>query len=170
MAISEKQKQKKLAKKNSKRKLTKLPSNIGSQQRLSPSYYASFPIHECFAPNTLFVLGIGYVIITRRAPYGLIAISVFVVDVHCLGVKNALFKVSSEFEYENTVNIIFTTLMETRPNDGSKMFYCSTKPASRVSNTLKVNTLRVRPSIWALVMLKPYAGKLACTVRREWLR
>jgi len=103
MAISEKQKQKKLAKKNRKRKLTKIPSNIGGLQRLSPSHYASFPIHECFAPNTLFELGIGYVIVTRRTPDGLIATSAFVVDVHCLGVKNALFKVSSEFEYENTL-------------------------------------------------------------------
>ena len=40
---------------------------------------------------------------TRRTSDGLIAISAFVVDVYCLGVKNALFKVSSEFEYENTV-------------------------------------------------------------------
>ena len=103
MAISEKQKQKKLAKKNRKRKLTKPPLNIGGQRRLSPSNYASFPIHECFVPNTLFELGIGYVIVARRVPDGLIAVSAFVVDVHCLGVKNALFKVSSEFEYENTV-------------------------------------------------------------------
>jgi len=103
MAISEKQRQKKLAKKNRKRKLTKSLLNIADQQKLSSSSYAGFPIHECFVPNTLFEIGIGYVIVTRKTPTGLIAISAFVVDVYCLGVKNALFKVSNEFEYENTI-------------------------------------------------------------------
>lgn len=103
MSISEKQRQKKLAKKNKKRKLTKSLLNIVDEQRLSSSSYAEFPIHECFVPNTLFEIGIGYVIVTRKTPTGLIAISAFVVDVYCLGVKNALFKVSNEFEYENTI-------------------------------------------------------------------
>jgi len=103
MAINEKQKQKKLAKKNKKRKSSKFISNIGGQQRLRSSNYARFPIHECFVPNTLFETGIGYVIFTRRTPDGFIAISSFVLDVYCLGVKNALFKVSSEFEYENRI-------------------------------------------------------------------
>jgi len=103
MSISEKQRQKKLVKKNKKRKLTKSLLNIVDEQRLSSSSYAEFPIHECFVPNTLFEIGIGYVIVTRKTPTGLIAISAFVVDVYCLGVKNALFKVSNEFEYENTI-------------------------------------------------------------------
>ncbi len=103
MAISEKQKQKKLAKKNRKRKLVKSLLSIGDQQKLNPSNYAGYPIHECFVPNSLFELGMGYVIVTRKTPDGLIAISAFVVDVYCLGVKNALFKVSNEFEYENTI-------------------------------------------------------------------
>jgi len=103
MAISEKQRQKKIAKKNKKRKLIKSLLNSSNQQGLSPSAYAKFPIHECFIPNTLFELGIGCVIVTRKTPDGLIALSSFVVDVYCLGVKNALFKVSSEFEYENTI-------------------------------------------------------------------
>ncbi len=103
MAISEKQRQKKIAKKNKKRKLIKSLLNNSNQQDSNPSVYAKCPIHECFIPNTLFELGIGCVIVTRKTPDGLIALSSFIVDVYCLGVKNAFFKVSSEFEYENTI-------------------------------------------------------------------
>ncbi|MCF6288996.1 MAG: hypothetical protein L3J53_07165 [Proteobacteria bacterium] len=102
MAISAKKRQKKLEKKNKKRKLAKrLGTNTLS--RKSASGYASFPIHECLVPSTLFELGIGTVIISRRTPDGDVAVSAFVVDVFCLGVKNALFNVSNEFEYENTI-------------------------------------------------------------------
>lgn len=103
MAINAKQRQKKLEKKNKKRKLVKKSLAPGIQQRDRAVNYAKFPIHECLVPNSLFETGIGNVIVTRRTQAGSIAISAFIVDVFCLGVKNALFKVSSEFEYENTV-------------------------------------------------------------------
>ncbi len=102
MAISAKKRQKKLEKKNKKRKLTKrLEANALSPK--GASSYTNFPIHECIVPSTLFELGIGTVIISRQTPDGDIAVSAFVVDVFCLGVKNALFNVFNEFEYENTV-------------------------------------------------------------------
>jgi len=103
MSISEKQRQKKLLKKNKKRKLKKNISAISGHPKVGPSHYAKYPIHECFIPNTLFETGLGYVIITRKTPDGFIAVSAFVVDVHCLGVKNALFTVKSEIEYESSV-------------------------------------------------------------------
>jgi len=102
MAISAKQKQKKLEKKNKKRKLAK-KSAPGTQHKSEVLKYASFPVHECFIPDGLFKAGLGVAIISRRAPDGSIAVSAFVVDMYCLGVKNALFKVSGEAEYENTV-------------------------------------------------------------------
>ncbi|HED34971.1 MAG TPA: hypothetical protein ENJ08_12300 [Gammaproteobacteria bacterium] len=102
MAISAKQKQKKLEKKNKKRKQAK-KSGVGTQHKSDTLKYASFPVHECFIPNSLFESGLGVVIISRRAPDGSIAASAFVVDMYCLGVKNTLFKVSGEAEYENTV-------------------------------------------------------------------
>ena len=103
MAINAKQRQKKLEKKNKKRKLVK--KSLGSGVRLKDKAlnYAKFPIHECIVPNSLFETGLGNVIVARRSPEGAIAISAFVVDVYCLGVKNALFNVSSEFEYEHTI-------------------------------------------------------------------
>ncbi|VAW45381.1 hypothetical protein MNBD_GAMMA04-480 [hydrothermal vent metagenome] len=69
----------------------------------NPSSYSKFPIHECLVAKTLFEIGIGYVIFTRKSSDGCIALSAFIVDVYCLGVKNALFKVSTESEYENSI-------------------------------------------------------------------
>lgn len=103
MVLNLKQRQKRIENKNKKRKLAKRSLGASFLARDNASGYSGFPIHECFVPSTLFETGIGYVIVTRRTPNGIIATSVFVVDVYCLGVKNALFNVSSEMEYENTI-------------------------------------------------------------------
>jgi hypothetical protein len=54
-------------------------------------------------PEKLFDTGLGTVVWTRRTPQGSIAISSFIADVFCLGVKNALFNITSEEQYEITV-------------------------------------------------------------------
>jgi hypothetical protein len=103
MALSEKQKQKKLAKKKQKRKVhlkALNPNQLSTDKAIS---YAKFPIHECLIPSNLFESGLGTAIVTRRTLEGDIAICAFIVDVFCLGVKNALFKVVSENEYEHTL-------------------------------------------------------------------
>jgi hypothetical protein len=103
MAISERQRQKKLEQKKKKRQLvTKLVHTSLFSERKALSY-AKFPIHECLVPESLFETGIGTVIWARRTPQGTIAISAFIVDVFCLGVKNALFNVVSAQEYESTI-------------------------------------------------------------------
>jgi hypothetical protein len=104
MAISEKRKQKKLQDKKRKRKAllgkAARASVISGHKAVS---YSGFPVHECLAPEGLFETGLGSVIWTRRTPHGTIAISAFIVDVFCLGVKDAFFHVRSEGEYESTV-------------------------------------------------------------------
>ena len=69
------------------------------------SAYARFPIYECLVPEELFEIGLGNVIVARKAPYGKIALSPFVVDVFCLGVKNAFFNVSDEDDYEEDIKV-----------------------------------------------------------------
>ncbi|MFT5083326.1 MAG: hypothetical protein ACI9Y1_001368 [Lentisphaeria bacterium] len=103
MALSDKQRQKKLEKKNKKRKLVKklLDNSVRSMHKASD--WCEYPIHECLMPKSIAETGIGYVIVTRKTPDGSIAVSAFVVDVYCMGVKNALFKVAGEHEYENTL-------------------------------------------------------------------
>lgn len=65
--------------------------------------YSKYPMHECLVPKGLFEIGLGTVIWTRRIPSGAIAVAAFVVDVFCLGVKNAFFNIASEQDYQNRV-------------------------------------------------------------------
>jgi hypothetical protein len=103
MALSAKQRQKKLERKNKKRKQHRKYPGASRLLRDKAENYTRFPIHECLVPDGLFETGLGNVIVTRQTQQGTIAISAFVVDVYCLGVKNALFKVSNEYDYEHTI-------------------------------------------------------------------
>jgi hypothetical protein len=104
MALSEQQRQKKLAKKKQKRGSAvkhAAPSITPSMKKAKP--YANGPIHECLIPDDLFVSGLGELVVARRAPNGDIAMSAFVIDVFCLGVKDAMFAVMPEREYEHRI-------------------------------------------------------------------
>ena len=102
MAISEQQRQKKLAKKKQKRGLT-VKKVTPSMTKAKP--YAKYPIHECLIPEDLFSSGLGELVVARRTPSGDIAFSAFVIDVFCLGVKDAMFLVMSEDEYEQRIKV-----------------------------------------------------------------
>lgn len=103
MAISEQQRQKKLQQKKRKRKLSIKPATPSLSSSHNASACSNFSVHECLVPENLFETGLGTVIWTRRTPEGSIAVSAFIVDVFCLGVKNALFNISSEQHYESIV-------------------------------------------------------------------
>jgi len=101
--MNAKKKQKKIEKKKKKRKFRKKSLGANLQSRNKASSYAKFPFHECLVPNGLFETGLGNIMVTRRTSDGSIAISAFIVDVYCLGVKNALSSVSSEHDYEHKI-------------------------------------------------------------------
>lgn len=103
MTLSVKQRQKKLEKMKKKRQLAKKTGSMALRGTDKVKNYAKYPIYECLIPNGLFETGLGTIIATRRLPGGPIAISAFVVDVFCLGVKNAFFKLMTEQDYHNTV-------------------------------------------------------------------
>lgn len=71
------------------------------QSRKKAIAYAKHPIHECLFPDGLFDVGIGEIVVTRKIAGGDIALSAFILDVFCLGVKNALFKAMNEHEYNS---------------------------------------------------------------------
>lgn len=98
MAISDKQKQKKLLKKKQKRaSVVKAVQTWGN--KTSAISCAAYPLYECVVPTNLFELGIGEIFISKRLPDGDLGISAFIVDVFCLGVKNAFFRVMTEEQY-----------------------------------------------------------------------
>ena len=55
------------------------------------SLAAHAPIHESLVPASLFEQGIGNLLFSRSLPDGRVALGAFLLDVFCLGVKNAFF-------------------------------------------------------------------------------
>lgn len=55
---------------------------------------------EAFISSELFKCGIGHVLVSRFKPEGRVEVGVFLVDVYCLGVKNAFFTLLHTSEYE----------------------------------------------------------------------
>jgi len=104
--MDEKRRQKKLARKAAKRKKSPAAKQafhgpgIGVPPGKQVAFAAGMPIHECLVPRGLFDLGLGSVVVSRKMPNGNIGFAIFLVDVFCLGVKNCLFAVLPQGEYE----------------------------------------------------------------------
>jgi len=110
MSLDEKRRQKKLAKKAAKRK-AKLSDKKDVLISASPSAQdialaLNYPVHECIVPEGLFEVGIGNILISRKIPDGNIAFGIFLLDVYCLGVKNAYFFILSRSEYDDKIRRI----------------------------------------------------------------
>ncbi len=100
MALDEKRRQKKLAKKAAERKARQAQRSSITRGD-SGALAAQFPVGDCLVPTSLFEEGIGHVVLTRSLPGGDLAVAGFLVDTYCLGVKNALFRVVSATEFES---------------------------------------------------------------------
>jgi hypothetical protein len=109
MSIDQKRRQKQLARKAAKRKkiLRERRASHGGMDATSMKglihLASNSPIHECLVPKGIFDLGIGDVVISRRMPDGSIAVSIFLVDTYCLGVKDCFFRVASRHELESRI-------------------------------------------------------------------
>jgi len=103
MALTPKQRELK-----QKRKQAKRPKGAGigsfgllgeGRPQDAAKRFANFPIDEVLAPSALFETGIGNLAMVRRAPDGTYGIALVLLDVFCLGVKNAFFRVAGEEEW-----------------------------------------------------------------------
>lgn len=107
MALDNKKRQKRLAKKSAKRKQKKCLI-VASNNMSKMDNFAKMPIHECLINESLFETGIGNVILCRKNPECDFVVGVFLVDVFCLGVKDAHFTylLSKDFDSlkSNTAN------------------------------------------------------------------
>ena len=109
MAQDARKRQQKLARKAAKRKavvatkksLGEMGGLVSHGRQIMPN--TSAPIHECLIPDSLFDMGIGNVIVSRKMPNGFIGAAFFLVDVFCLGVKDAFYDVMSPVEYDSEV-------------------------------------------------------------------
>lgn len=104
MAIDEKRRQKKLKKKKAKRKSV-AAERKKAEWKFAPSRETlkAAPVHECLVLKDLFETGIGNLFLSRRMPDGEIAMGSFLIDVYCLGVKNAFFTVAAEPNYREMI-------------------------------------------------------------------
>lgn len=103
MALDPKKRQKKLLKKAEKRREKKVQIHSNKLEGSSDNI-ANLPIHECLVPKNIHEVGIGNISFSRKTHSGQIATSSFLVDVYCLGVKNAFFNKLTNTEYQNLKN------------------------------------------------------------------
>jgi tetratricopeptide (TPR) repeat protein len=97
MTLNERRWQEKLARKR-KAQANRKPSPPRSGPP-SPAQAAQRPIHDSLIAKGLFEEGIGLVGLARALPDGDVALAAFLVDVYCLGVKNAFYRVVSPAEW-----------------------------------------------------------------------
>lgn len=125
MASSEKKRQKKLEKKKAKRKAKKhelvQEKSLGLAKQLER--VANAPIYRCWRAETLFNSGIGQVLLAREMPDGFLAVASFLVDVYCLGVKDAFAMMMSKFEFREKFaeNKLPHPIIEIEPAEARKL-------------------------------------------------
>jgi hypothetical protein len=116
MALNQKALQKKRAKRAEKRKQAKPatpPSKLAQFQALWKSVAAEAPIGDAWVPSNLFETGLGTVWLTRRLADGSHAIAGFLLDVYCLGVKDALYNLIEEPKYPDMLAEVRSDLSST---------------------------------------------------------
>jgi len=105
MAMDPRKRQKKLEKQRAKKKAAKRAIARRQAQGFAAQFEtaANSPILHCCMREELWDKGIGEVLISRSLPNGNVAFAVFLVDVYCLGVKDAWSGIPSRLEYDETL-------------------------------------------------------------------
>lgn len=101
MAINPKRRQRKLEKKRAERKAQRKLTLRRQSQHLSAKFtdVSLGRVLHCELSTTTWEAGIGHVWIGREVREGVIAFADFLVDVHCLGVKDCFGNLCSRAEY-----------------------------------------------------------------------
>jgi hypothetical protein len=103
MAIDPRRRQKKLerrqAKVKAKRRELARRESQGLPSRLQQASTA--PILHCCVNSEIWRHGIGHVLISRQLAGGTVAFAAFLLDVYCLGVKNAFANITSRTYYDD---------------------------------------------------------------------
>jgi hypothetical protein len=104
MAMDSRKRQKKLERQTGKRKskqaVANRDKNAGLAERLAAA--SRHPILHCGAMTDIRTRGFGWVYLSRELPSGSIAFAAFLVDLQCLGVKNAMSDITGRYTYETS--------------------------------------------------------------------
>ncbi len=100
MAHDQRKRQKKLAKKARKQKTRAKTIKRTASALYGLGQISSAPIQDVIIPKEIFDKGMGNVCFSRNLGQGFYALSFFLVDMYCLGVKNAAFSRMTETDYE----------------------------------------------------------------------
>jgi hypothetical protein len=100
MVLDPRKRQKKLERKMAKRKAHKetLAQQNPTDVRVRFQIAAAAPVLHSLASDSLWKEGIGHVLLSREVNRGQVAFAVFLVDMYCLGVKNAMWNIRSQSE------------------------------------------------------------------------
>jgi hypothetical protein len=121
--------QKKLAKQkakhNARRKQLARQSSSDPMIRLKSA--DRWPIVAAMVPENLWEMGLGQLVFARRMPDGDIACAGFLVDVFCLGVKNAFWQIVTGAQYDELVERVEQSgrLIKESPEYFSKLVHCA---------------------------------------------
>jgi hypothetical protein len=97
--------QKRAAKKKAKRqaKRTLLIQRSSSDPTIRLHDVAKWPVVRCLVGRSTETDGIGHTLIARREPAGGLVIAIFLVDLYCLGVKDAFWRPATSAEIDDMV-------------------------------------------------------------------
>ncbi len=94
--------QKKEAKKKAKRaeKRSQLAKRTSTDPTVRLRGVGDWPVHEAWMAASLWEQGLGYLLISRHEPKGGLVYASYLVDVYCLGVKNALWDAGTKGDFK----------------------------------------------------------------------
>ena len=110
MPPSQNQRLRRMAQKASRRKAVVAdkrraePATTSGRQALHIIAGARAPVRTCVMAERLFADGIGWVVLARTLPSGQVGASFFLVNVWCLGVKDAFFALVPQLRFEQRMN------------------------------------------------------------------
>jgi len=105
MAVDPRKRQKQLARKKAKHQSNKANKQTQALRAAGRALEAAgtAPILHSFMSDTIWDQGLGYVILSRTLPSGQVAYANFMLDVFCLGVKDAMFDIVTPEHYRAVV-------------------------------------------------------------------
>lgn len=97
----QKKQERRAAKRKEKHHVIVREKSAGLPERMAAA--ANFPIVDSLATVDLSDKGLGWIVLSRELPNGGVAVGIFLVDRYCLGVKNAIARISSRYDYDNAI-------------------------------------------------------------------